>query len=144
MMEKDKLLTDDFIGNLIKNSPLEQPSDEFVAGVMEKIRVTPENATERKPYFFRFRPLIPYLFAAIILVFIFLTSDLPILSWLPGKGYWSNTLVPFSDILFSSFKTIFTSKYVSFGLLIGFSITLLFFIDHILSHRGSIHRHTLV
>lgn len=143
-MEKDNLFKDDFIGKLIQGSPLERPSDDFVDGVMEKIRLVPENALLKRPFFLMVRSVIPYMVVTFIIVFIFFTSDLPILSWLPGKKYWAFTLIPYFDTLFTSIKNVFISKYVSFGLVILASAVFLFFIDRILSRKGSVHRHTTV
>ncbi|MCK9421106.1 MAG: hypothetical protein M0Q38_00735 [Bacteroidales bacterium] len=143
-MEKDDLLNDEFIGKLIQNSPLEQPSDDFVDRVMEKIRLAPENAPVEKPYFLMARSVIPYLVVTLIVAFIFFTSDLPILSWLPGKEYWTTYLIPYFETLFTSLKNFFISKYISLGVLIGVSVVFLFFIDRILSRKGSFHHHTLV
>ncbi|MCK9204341.1 MAG: hypothetical protein M0P58_07920 [Bacteroidales bacterium] len=144
-MEKDDLLKDDFIGRLIKDSSPEQPSDGFVDNVMEKIRMDPEMAQVRQPYYVILRSVIPYLILALICALIFFTSDLPFLNWLPGKEYWSNTFLPYFEMIFSGVKNALSSKYVSMGILIGFSVLFLIFIDHIMMKRkGSFRHHTLV
>jgi hypothetical protein len=112
---------------------------------MENIRIGPEMAQVRQPYYLILRSVIPYLILVLICALIIFTSDLPFLNWLPGKEYWSNTFLPYFEMIFSGVKNALSSKYVSMGILIGFSVLFLIFLDHIMMKRkGSFRHHTLV
>lgn len=129
-MEKDDLLRE-----LIRQSPLDSPSDDFVDRVMANIRMAPEIAPVKKPFFMFVKATSPFAILTLVLVVVFSTSDLPIFNWLPGKEYFINNLVPYFGSIFSGLKDVFTSKFVSFGLLISVSAGLLFLIDKWFSRR---------
>jgi hypothetical protein len=138
MMNKDELLKDDFLRELIQRSPLDSPSDGFVDRVMANIQMSPEVAEVKKPFYLYLKAAVPYAIAVLVLFFIIGTSDLPVFNWLPGKGNLLNKLLPYFDTLFTVFKSAFASKYVSWGLLISFSAGVLFLIDQIFSRRTAV------
>jgi hypothetical protein len=138
MMEKDDFLNDDFLRELIRRSPLDSPSDDFVDRVMSQIQVTPEVSVVKKPMYFYLRTAIPYALVTLIFFFVISTSDLPLFNWLPGKNYFINNLLTYFGTMFTLLKSAFTSKYVSWILLISCSAGMLFFLDRQFSRRTSI------
>ena len=134
-METDDFYKDDFLRGLISQSPLESPSDDFVERVMANIEVVPEISPVRKPFFHYLKSVGPYFMVLLIVIFVFSTSDIPFLNWLPGKNYYLNNLVPYAGTLLASLKNAFSSKYVTLGLLITASGAFLFLIDRYLSRR---------
>jgi hypothetical protein len=129
-MERDDLLCE-----LIRQCPLDSPSDDFVDRVMANIRVAPEITPVKKPFFIFVKATSPFAVLILVLVVVFSTSDLPIFNWLPGKEYFINIFVPYFGSIFTGLKDVFTSKFVSFGLLISVSAGLLFLIDKWFSRR---------
>jgi hypothetical protein len=138
MMEKDDFLKDDFLRELIQRSPLDSPSDEFVNRVMANIQVVPEVSAVRKPIYENVKSAIPYAAITLFLFFVIATSDLPIFNWLPGKDYLVNNLLTYLGTFFSVLKSAFSSRFVSWGLLISLSAGILFLIDLAFSRRASV------
>ena len=137
-MENEDFGKNDFLRGLIKQIAMDSPSDEFVDRVMASIQVTPEIVPVHKPFFWYMKTTLPYALLIFLLFVVFSTSDLPFLNWLPGKSYYMNNLVPYFGTLFAGLKTAFTTKYVSFGLLIIASTGFLFLIDRLFSRRTSV------
>ena len=134
-MEKDDFTEDDFLGRLIRQNPLDSPSDDFVNRVMAGIQTVPEIASVRKPIFWYLKVMIPYILLFMLFFVVFATSDLPFLNWLPGKSYYLNHLVPYFGTLFAGLKNSFSSKYVSLGLLVMASTAFLFIIDRVFTRK---------
>jgi len=130
MIEKD-----DFLRELIQKSPLDSPSDAFVDRVMANLKLAPESAPAKPPYFLYVKTALPYAVLTLTLAVVFFTSDLPFLKWLPWNENFLHILVPYFGILIAGFKYAFASKFVSFGLLICISAGLLFLIDQWFSNR---------
>jgi hypothetical protein len=137
-MENDELNRDDFLGRLIRESRLESPSDDFVDRVMTGISLAPEVAPVKKPFYHYIKSGYPYAILVIVFVVVFSTSDLPFLQWLPGKSYFMNNLVPYFGTLFDGLKTAFSSRFVSFGMMVAVSGGLLFLVDRIFSRKTTV------
>ena len=137
-MEKDDLIKDDFLRDLIQQMPLDSPSDDFVERVMAGVQTLPQTVPVQKTFFWYLKAVFPYAVMLFILSVIFLTSDLPFLNWLPGKNYYMHNLVPYFGTLFAIVKNALTSKYVSFGLLIIGSSVFLFVVDQLFSRRSTV------
>jgi hypothetical protein len=137
-MEKDDFLKDDFLHEMIRRSPLDCPSDDFVDRVMANIQLSPEVVVVKKPFYRYLKAIVPYAVITLIAFFVIATSDLPIFNWFPGKDYLTNNLLPYLGSLFLIFKNAFASKFVSWGLLISFSAGVLFLIDRLFSRRTSV------
>ena len=137
-MEKDEFLNDDFLRDLIRRSPLDHPSDDFVYRVMANIQTAPEVVAEKKSFFFYLKTVVPYAVITLVVFFVFATSDLPVFKWIPGKDYLTGNLLPYLGTLFLVFKNAFASKFVSWGLLISFSAGVLFLVDRLFSRRTSV------
>jgi hypothetical protein len=138
MMKKDEFLKDDFLRELIRRSPLDVPSDDFVDRVMATLPISPETAAVKKPFLWYLKATIPYTVITLLLFLVFVTSDLPVFNWIPGKNYLINNLFPYLESLFIILKGAFTTKFVSWGMLIAGSAGVLFFIDRLFSRRTSI------
>jgi hypothetical protein len=138
MTEKDDFLEDDFLRDLIRRSPLDSPTDGFVDRVMENLSTVPEVVAVKTPFYHYIRSAAPYAIVTLVLMCVIATSDLPVFNWLPGKDYFLSDLLPYFGTLLATFKSAFSSKYVSWVLLISFSAGILFFVDRIFSRRTSL------
>ncbi|MDP1621790.1 MAG: hypothetical protein Q8M08_05570 [Bacteroidales bacterium] len=136
--EKDEYLKDDFLREFMQDNPLDSPSDDFTGRVMASIQNAPEAVVMKQPFYLYLKTAIPYLIISLIIFVVIATSDLPIFNWIPGKDYLMNSLLPYFETMFMVFKKAFTSKYVSWGLLISFSAGILFLIDRMFSRRASV------
>lgn len=128
---------EDYLKKLMQHVPLENPSDDFVDRVMHAIQSVPQRQKAGNPVFVFLRSYVPYAALIFILLVVVGTSDLPFLNWLPGKVYYLDNFVPYFNIFITTLRNLFSSSYVSFGLLIGFSGCLLFLADTLLSSRFS-------
>ena len=136
-MEKDDFGQDDFLRGLIQKIPLESPSDDFVGRIMAGIQTVPEIVPVQKPFYMYMESAAPYALLIFLLFVVFSTSDLPYLNWLPGKENYIHTIVAYFGSMFSALKNAFTSKYVSFGMLITVSAGFLYLIDLFFSRKAS-------
>jgi hypothetical protein len=137
-MDNDDFLKDDFLGRLIRNSPLDSPPDDFVDRVMAGIQPEPEIVPAKKPFFLMVGRVVPYAVLVMLLLIVFATSDLPFLNWLPRWDYFAISVLPWFNSLFASLKTAFASKYVSMGLVVSISGGLLFLADRLFGRRFSL------
>jgi hypothetical protein len=135
--KKDDFTDDGFLRDLIRNSPLDSPSEGFVERVMAQIEPSPEVSPAKKPFYLYLKAVVPYVVIAIIVVMIVATSDLPIFNWFPGKKYVTTELLPYLGSLFAVFKTAFASKAVSWVLLISFSAGMLYLVDRLVTRRSA-------
>ncbi|MDD4602384.1 MAG: hypothetical protein PHF97_01080 [Bacteroidales bacterium] len=143
MMEKDDLFNRDWVANMIKNRPMEQPSEDFIDRVMEKVRLSPEPVPASKPYYHYIKSMVVYFIIAALVVFVFITSDFPFLNWIPGKTSFTQYFLPYMTTTFTGLKNAFSSRYISFGLLIGASAMLLYLVDLLFSRHSSMKTHPL-
>ncbi len=134
-MEKDDFLNDDFLWDLIRQIPSDSPSDDFVTRVMAGVESIQQTAPVRKNYILYIRNIMPYLLLSLFLILVVSTSDIPFLNWFPGKNYYLNNLLPYFGTLFTGMKNAFSSKYVSFGMLVFASAGLLFLVDRLFSRK---------
>ena len=137
-MEKEDIRSDDFLGNLIRQVPLESPSDDFVDRVMSAIQPEAVAAEEKKSYFFYLQSALPYIALGMFCLLIFFTSDLPFLNKLSGKGSVLNEIIRSMVGLVKGIAASLDSKYISWGLLVGIAGGLLFFVDRFFSRRTAI------
>lgn len=133
----DDVIKDDFLAELIKKVPLESPSDEFVNHVMAGIETVPEQVVEKQPYFLWLKSSLPYLGIGIFLALILVSSDIPYLNFIAGKGYFSAVFMKVFQPFWTSMKTMFSSKFITYSLLIGISAGFLFIVDKLFSRRFS-------
>ncbi|MCX6287884.1 MAG: hypothetical protein NTY96_12295 [Bacteroidetes bacterium] len=134
-MDKDDMLNDDFLADLIRKVPLESPSDEFINNVMTGIEPLPAPVTAKKPYFLWFRSSAPFIVLGMFLILILFSSDIPYLNFIYGKEYFSAIFVKAFQPFWISMKTLFSSRFITYSLLIGVSAGFLFIIDKLFSRR---------
>ena len=144
-MNNDDFLNDDFLQELIRKSPLDSPSDDFVANVMGRIQPAPGVAPVRKPFFLLVKASWPYVLCSLALILFLLTSDLPFTEYLPGKEFFIKSILPYFADLFSGIKNIFVhSKYATIGLSIVLASGLLFLLDLLLNRKSHVQHHTMI
>ncbi|MEI8005043.1 MAG: hypothetical protein WCI48_02475 [Bacteroidota bacterium] len=136
-MDMNDVIKDDFLAGLIKKVPLESPSDDFVDKVMAGIETIPVPVVEKQPYFHWMRSSLPYLGAAMIVVLILISSDIPYLNFIGGKVYFSSFFLKIFQPFLNSMKTLLSSRFITYSLLIGVSAGFLFIIDKLFSRRFS-------
>ena len=137
-MEEDDFLKDEFLRELINRSPLDSPSDDFVDRVMAGIQPAPQVEAVKQPLYQYLKVSAPFVILALSLFVVIATSDIPLFNWVPGKDFLMNNLLPYLGTMLLVFKNAFSSKFVSWGLLIGFSTAVLFLIDRLFSRRTSL------
>jgi hypothetical protein len=134
-MENKDPLDDDFLRNLIGKSSLDSPSDGFVEKVMSRIVQQPEVVPVSRSFFLFLKSSIGYVLLAALLVGFFLTSDISIMSWIPGKQYFL-TFLPYFDSLFTGLKSFSgDGKVFSIPIMIIVASGLFFLVDRLLSQR---------
>jgi hypothetical protein len=136
-MEKDELLKDDFLRELVQKSPLESPSDDFVEKIMSQIELQPEPATVKKPFYLWLKSWSGYIALTLFVIFIFLTSDLSFLNFIPGKKYFSDLILPYINSILLPLKALFNNgKSLTIPLMIMVSSGLLFLFDRLLTRKS--------
>jgi hypothetical protein len=141
-MENDDLLNDDFLRNLVRNTKLEEPSGDFVGNVMTRIQPGVEMAPAKKPFYLFLKSAWLYVALAAALVVFLLTSDIPVMDFFPGKQYFTQTLFPYFDNVFSGFKNLFEhSKFTNIGLMVIAAGGLLYILDLLFSRRAHTQHH---
>jgi hypothetical protein len=135
-METDNFKRDDFLGDLIKKSSSENPSEIFVERVMEKIQQEPGFSVPKNSFFRYLLSVLPaVLILSIILLFLF-TSDFPFYNYFSGKDYFTMTLMPYLNSLWESFKVFFGLKSFSFALMVILAAGFLVFIEAVFSRKA--------
>ncbi len=134
-MEEDKLIKDDFLRELIQKSSSDNPSDDFVGKIMDKVRQMPEFSDARKPVYLYLRSLLPFILLTLT-VFLFLcSSDLPFGDYFFGKEFYTKTLLPYLTVFLESFRALVSSKFTSYAFIIMIAAGVLILIDRLLSRR---------
>jgi hypothetical protein len=136
-MERDDITRDDFIAKLIREVPLDSPSDDFVERVMAGITIEQEVIKEKRPFYYYIRKSLPYAASILLVMLVIFTSDLQVINHLPGMNYFSEKLIPYLSMVVETFRGAFSTRFVSFGILTGLSAGMLFLIDRFVSHRFS-------
>jgi len=132
-MLKENLNEDDLLRKMMRHVPLDSPADDFIEKVMAGIYPVPEPS--RKPIFHYLKSFVPYAALILVLFTVVCTSDLPFLYWVPGKNYLNEELITYLGLLWTSLGKLFTSKYVTFGLLISACAGVLFLADQYFGKR---------
>jgi hypothetical protein len=144
-MNKDDFLTDDFLRDIIRKTPLDSPSDDFLEKVMGNIQMDPRIAPVKQPFFLWVKSAWPYALAGFILIVFFFTSDLPFTNILPGKDYFTKNFLPYFESLFAGIKNLFVhSKYTTIGLTVLFSGGLLVMLDQLFHKRTPVQHTTVI
>ena len=134
-METDDLVNDDFLADLLRKMPLETPSDEFINKVMAGIEPLPVLVNEKKPYFLWVKSSIPFIGLGMFVLLIIFSSDIPYLNLNYGRDYFSLIFIKAFQPFIVSMKTLLSSKFITYSLLIGVSAGFLFIVDKLFSRR---------
>lgn len=135
-MEKEDFQYDELLKRLIKNSPLEAPSGDFVEKVMGKIPESPVISPSARPFYLNFKSVLPFVLLGIFCLVIILTSDFPFMGWFQRKEFFTRSLIPYFLPVISGFKAIFINKYFSFAFMILLAGTLLVIIERLFSRKS--------
>jgi hypothetical protein len=133
-MNTDEQLNDDFLADLIRRTPLESPSEGFVGKVMQGVEPAPEEARSL-PWFLSLKSWGPYALAGVLAILVILSSDIPYLSYIPGKGVLQTALGATFQTMILLLKGFLSSKTVSYLLLILASAGFLFIVDRFFARR---------
>lgn len=134
-MDKDDMVNDDFLALLIRKMPLASPSDEFINKVMAGIEPLPSLVNEKKPYFWWVKSSLPFIGLGTFVLLILFSSDIPYLNFINGKEYFFSIFIKAFLPFFALMKTLLSSKFITYSLLIGVSAGFLFIIDKLFSRR---------
>lgn len=139
MNENNDLLNDDFLRDLVRKSSLESPSDGFVHKVMEQILPQPEIIPAKKPLIGYLKNIFGFGSIAAVLAVFFLTSDIQVLNWVPGKQFFVNSIFPSFDSFLNWLNQLSgNGKGFTIPLMILAASGLFFLIDRFLSYRNSV------
>ncbi len=137
-MEKEEFSSNDDLGRLIRQSPLESPADDFVDRIMAVIQTEKEVIAEKISFFEYMNMVLPYAALVFFCIAFFFYSDLPFLNGILGQGHFTKEILPQYDILMDGLKNTFSSRYVTYGFLIGVAGGFLFLVDRLFSRRTSV------
>jgi hypothetical protein len=144
-MEKNDVFTDDFLAKLLQDSSLESPSDDFVDGVMTKINEAPVMVPVQKSFFLFLKNSWQYALIAFAVIVFLLTSDLPFSNIIPGKEYFTRSLLPYISSIFPMIKSSFGSlKNISVPLMIITAAGFLLLMDYLLFRKPKLQNLMLV
>ena len=141
-MERDDLVKDELLKKLAGRVPLESPSVEFTQKVMAGIVTMPETVKPKNPFFLFLRSWSLWILLGIFAAVFFLSSDVPYLTFIPGKEFFNDHVVPYFAAMFAGLARLFTgSKTLSITLSLLVAGTLLFAIDWFIRRRSVVRHH---
>jgi hypothetical protein len=112
---------------------------------MSRIQSQPEAASVKKSFFLFLKSSFVYFLLAATVIGFFLTSDIPFMSWIPGKQYFLNYFIPSFNSLFTGIKSLSGGgKTISIPLMIVLASALFFFLDRLLAQRRVVRHHPMV
>ena len=108
---------------------------------MDGILAVPETVKAKRPFYMILKSVYPWVLLGILLVVFLLSSDIPYLSFVPGKEFFRDHVVPCFSTLFAGMAGLFSdSKAVSITLAVLASGALLAGVDWII-RRISVNGH---
>jgi hypothetical protein len=134
-METDDMLKNDFLAELIRQVPLDCPSDEFVGNVMKGLDPLPSGLVVKQAPLIRLKWLFLYAGLGLLIFIILYTSDIPYINSLFARDYLSGAFVTMLQPFLFTLKGFLASKFVSYTLLISVSAGFIFLIDNLLSRK---------
>jgi hypothetical protein len=141
-MERDDL-KDDFLKKLVGQVAPESPSDGFTAKVMAGLLAEPETVKVKKPFYVYLMSASPWVLLGLFLVVFLLSSDIPYLSFIPGKAFFADHVTPYFTALFAGLAALFTgSKTLTIILALLASGGLLAAVDWLVRRRSATRHHT--
>jgi len=143
-MKKKELFKDDFLTDLLNNTTLESPSDDFVGNIMRRVEAMPGCQPHKKSFYQVAKPILPWVLLVTVFVVSYFFSGLPLAKFIPAGEYLYGVLSPSVNVFFSSFKDLASNKFYSIALVVLLSGGGLFIIERLISHRISANRHYLI
>lgn len=107
-MEKQDVVRDELLKKLAGRIPLDSPSEDFTLKVMAGISSSPEQVKARKPFYLFLKSSGPWILLGLFVIIFLLSSDIPYLSFLPGKDYVSGHILPYFSRLLNGTNYLFT------------------------------------
>mgnify|MGYP001766389927 CR=1 FL=1 len=135
MNKIDTEFDDERLGNLIRQAPLEAPSDDFLEHVMMAVSAEPEMVAEKRSLSGLLKTIWPYAALVAFFIIIYMTSDIPGLQQTPEGNLLSQMLLRSVETIIGAIQATFSSAYVSWGLLVGMAGGLLYVFDQWLSRK---------
>lgn len=135
MNKTDIEFDDERLGNLIRQAPLEAPSDNFLEHVMMAVSAESEMVAEKRSLSGLLKTVWPYAALVAFFIIIYMTSDIPGLQQTPGGSILSEILLRSVETIIGAIQATFSSAYVSWGLLVGMAGGLLYVFDQWLSRK---------
>ena len=142
-MEKDELIGDEFLRNLIQKSSLDSPGDDFVMRVMGNISKSPELVPVHKSFWAYTKSAFPYIGLAAFILLVFFTSDFPFLNWLPGNEFFAKYFLVYFSSSFGFFKDLLASKFASMGVIIFLSVCFLGLLEYLFHRKANVQHHLM-
>lgn len=135
-IEKDDILKDDFLRDFMQSLPEDVPSENFVSNVMSGLVPIKEEVTANRTVIYFLKTVLPYAAVVLaILLFVF-TSDLPFLSYIPGKESFINAFLPYFTSFSNSFRFLFgNTKDLSLPVMVAIAAGLFFIIDKLFTRK---------
>ncbi|NQV01437.1 MAG: hypothetical protein HQ542_02240 [Bacteroidia bacterium] len=143
-MKKRELLQDKFLADLMKSTSLEAPSDDLMKNVMSEVRAMPAYQPRKKPFFLFLKSVLPWILLMGAFIVFYLTYDLPIGNYTPGKADMQSVLLSSITIFFDSFRDLASIRFYSIALAVVVCGGFLFVIERVISSRMSANRHYLI
>ena len=138
-MKNNEIPADDFLKNLIQKSSIETPSDDFITRVMEEINKTPELVSVPLPLYRQWKPVAGFTGLLVFAVVIMIAADIPILDFLPGKTFFTGTIMHYFNAILLPLKPVFVnSRFVNLGMMSIGAAGLLILIDRVLTRKFTI------
>ena len=140
-MEREDLVRDELLSKLAGRISLESPSDDFTSKVMAGLVAVPAQVPVRKSFFRLMKSILPWVLLTLFILIFLLSSDIPYLSFVPGKEVFGTHIFPYLRDVFSGLANLFTtSKTLSITLALMASGGLLAGVDWLIRRR-SVARH---
>ena len=135
MNKIDNEFDDERFGNLIRQAPLDAPSDDFLENVMMAVSAEPEMVAEKWNLSGFLKAIWPYAALVVFFIIIYMTSDIPGMQQTSEGNLLSDMLLRSVETIIGSVKAVFSSAYVSWGLLVGMAGGVLYVFDQWLSRK---------
>ena len=141
-MEGENMLKDDFLKKLLGRVPLESPSDGFTRKVMAGIFAEPLPVKAKKPFYLYLKAWWPWILLGIFALAFIFSSDIPYLTFIPGKDYVNDHIIPYLSAFFGTMAGLFTtSKTLSISIAVMVAGGLLYAVDWFVRRRFVAHNH---
>lgn len=137
MIEHEEFSNNDPLGRLIRQTPLDQPSDDFISKVMSSVLVENEVQEEHKSHWVYIRSGLPYAALILFALFIVFTSDIPAFLNISGEGYFISAILSYIASVTRSLGSAFSAGYISWGILVGVAGGFIYLIDQAFTRKGA-------